>query len=65
MRQWLDEDSRKLEKTFRASAACGSAGSFFQRQFSEWANATGSAAAAAAAEAQANPHAYTSAGTKG
>ncbi len=51
MRQWLDEDSRKFRKTFGASAAYCGAGSFFLRQSSERANATGSAATAATTEA--------------
>lgn len=65
MRQWLDEDSRKLGKTFGVSTALGSAGSFFLFQFSLRSNPTGPAATASAAETQADPDPYTSANSKG
>ena len=63
--RWLDEDSRKLGKTFWAGAAFGSAGSSFLCRSGIRTDAAGSAATATTSEAKADADAYTAATSKG
>src|SRR5687767_11071718 len=65
MRQWLDDDLRKVGKTFGASTACRGGGSFFLRESSVWSNPTRPAAPATTPEGETKAYAHASTAAEG